>query len=161
MRPVVFGLLLLFFQSCESRQPEPFASMLKSCDQVDIVLYNGGDTLTYNTKDSTGVKIFVQAISGGTKPPAEACAPVGELRYKSKEQPLMTARFATPESSGKQGCNFVTYGAGGVTYQHLLTDRAHNLLKQLHDQTQGQPQNKGIGIPDTGTGAENIDTGTK
>ncbi|MEI6949173.1 hypothetical protein V9K67_18460 [Paraflavisolibacter sp. H34] len=136
IRPGIAVLAALLFQACESSQPEPFASLLKPCDQVDIVLYNGGDTLTFNTKDTTGVEIFVKLIHGGTKSAADGCSPTGELRYLAQGHPLLTAPFAAPEGSGKKDCNFVTYEAGQVKYRHPLTERAHNILKQVYQAPQ-------------------------
>jgi hypothetical protein len=135
---ILLPVLMLLLQSCQSdTQKEPFKTLLKDCDQVDIVYYNGGDSLFFNTRDSAGVKILTHSISGDKI--TQACPPTGELRYKVKDQTVLTAQFSTTKSSNKEKCDVVSYQLNAVPYTDPLPEKAVILLNEVYKQGQ-KPQ---------------------
>lgn len=134
MRTCLFFLTVLFFCRCNSNNPqeEPFASMLKNCDQVNIVFYNSADSLNYHTTDSTGIKILARMVSGKKETVSDTCRPVGKLTYLAKGQPLYEAQFALSSTKGALSCNYITYVFNQQTYKHRLTERAENILRQVN-----------------------------
>ena len=132
-RLYLLSLVFLFFACSDSNpQQEPFASMLKNCDQVNIVFYNSSDSLTYHTTDTTGVKILTRMVTGKKETTSDTCQPVGRLSYLSKGQPIYDAQFALDTTPEKRGCNYITYVFKQDTYRHKLTDRAANILRQVN-----------------------------
>lgn len=126
-------ILSLFLVSCSGdQQKEPFATLFKNCDQVNIVFYNHGDSLHFETKDANGIKIFSQLISGDKSTVKDTCAAVGDLVYLFKGQTFYTAHFALDSTKTSAKCNYVTYNYQNVAYKHRLTDRAENLLRQVY-----------------------------
>ena len=129
------SLLFLFiiFQACNSnQQKEPFASLFKNCDQVNIIFYNNGDSLHFETKDVNGIKILTQLISGKKETIGDTCSAKGDLVYLSKGQPFYTAQFALNTASNAVGCNYASYNYQNTAYKHRLTERAENILKQAY-----------------------------
>lgn len=135
------SLLCLFviLQSCSSsQQKEPFASLFKPCDQVNIVFYNNGDSLRFETKDVNGIKILTQLISGNKETLADTCGAKGDLIYLSKGQSFYTTQFAFYTTKGKTSCNYVMYNYQNTSYKHRLTERAENLLRQAYAAANGK-----------------------
>lgn len=124
-------VLFLFACTSNSSQKEPFASMLKTCDQVNIVFYNSADSLTYHTTDSTGIRILTRLVTGAKETTSDTCQPVGRLAYLAKGQPVYEAQFSLSPSKGA-GCNYISYAFSGATYRHKLTERAENILRQVN-----------------------------
>lgn len=133
MRYLFILVGIIFLQSCSSEtQKEPFASMVKPCDQVNIVLYNGGDSLFFETKDSNGIEILTQLLSGKTESLKDTCSVVGEFRYLTNKNTFYTAPFALDSLKNSATCNYVSYSFGNQQYKHRLTERAENLLRQMY-----------------------------
>ena len=128
-----FFCLLLFLQSCSSdKQKEPFASLFKNCDQVNIVFYNHGDSLHFETKDANGVKIFTHLVSGNKEAVRDTCGANGDLIYLAKGQPFYTVQFALNATNSVAKCNYVQYNYQNTAYKHRLTEDAENILKQAY-----------------------------
>ena len=132
MRLLFFMIPILFIFSCNTgnQQQEPFASLLKNCDQVNIVFYNSQDSLTYHTTDSTGIRILVNLVTGKKETVVDTCQPIGRLHYMVERQPVYEAEFALA-AAGKGGCNYISYTMQQHTYKHRLSERASNLLRQV------------------------------
>jgi hypothetical protein len=126
-------VFVVCFQSCNNtpEQKEPFKTMLADCDEVNINFYNGGDTIKFDTKDSLGVKVLGESVSGNTETIKDACQPAGQLFYRAKGDTLFRAEFAISNVAADQ-CNYITYTHQGKAYKNKLHDKAHQLLTQIY-----------------------------
>ena len=133
MRLIIFLLLIWIIQSCtnETQQSEPFKTMLAKCDAVNINFYNGGDTIKFDTKDSLGVKVLSESISGSAETIKDTCQPAGQLFYRAKGDTLFRAEFAVSNVATDQ-CDYITYTHQGKTYKNKLHHKAHQLLTQIY-----------------------------
>jgi hypothetical protein len=129
MRILFFILLGALLQACSSeQQKEPFKSFLANVNKAKIVLYNGGDSLNFETADPNGLVILKRLINGNNNTAKDTCQPVGEIQYVAQDQQIMQAQFSLAEANG---CNYVRYVHNNQQYQHKLTSRAENILKQV------------------------------
>jgi hypothetical protein len=117
---------LLLLLSCK-QQRNGYNQFLANSDRVDIVVFNGGDTLFYDTKDSTGLRILKNVITGNPNVLKDTCVAQGYLRYRQGETLLFQARFA----AGNDSCNHVSYADDDNSYIHPLSDRANKLLNKI------------------------------
>lgn len=126
-------VIVLFLQSCDNtpQQNEPFKTMLANCDEVNINFYNGGDTIKFDTKDSLGLKVLRESVSGNTETVKDACQPAGQLFYRAKGDTLFRAEFAVSNVASDQ-CDYITYTHQGKAYKNKLHDKAHQLLTQIY-----------------------------
>ncbi len=133
LRLSILLLTLAAAVSCNTTatQKEPFKTMLKGCNQVDIVFYNKGDTINYQTKDSAGIAILANSVLGINESVTNMCAPVGELRFKVHGQDTLTAQFATSHTKEKNKCSYITYALNGNKYLQKLTERADRVLNEI------------------------------
>jgi hypothetical protein len=131
MRPLILPALLLLLQACTNtnQQKEPFKSLLAGCDSIDIVFYDGGDSMHYNTKDSLGLVRLSETITGKSEMVSDTCRLNGELRYFKQAQLVFTSQFA--EDSSIKNCNYVTYRYNGAVYKHRPTERVKKLLSGM------------------------------
>lgn len=106
--------------------------MLEQCNEVNISFYNGGDTLHFHTKDPAGVAILKNLIEENNQSIKNPCPAMGMLTYSANGQPVYTAEFAVSENNKEARCNYVRYLQQPVVYTHQLSDRAHNLLQEIH-----------------------------
>jgi hypothetical protein len=132
MRLIIFLAIILMIQSCTNgtQQSEPFKTMLANCDEVNINFYNGGDTIKFDTKDSLGVKVLSESVSGNTETINDACPPAGQLFYRAKGDTIFRAEFAV--SNAADQCDYITYTHQGKAYKNKLHDKAHQLLTQIY-----------------------------
>ena len=134
MRFLMFITLLVFIQSCnnDNQQKEPFASLLKNCDEVNINFYNGGDSVKFDTEDSLGIRVLSQSVSGNIETVNDTCKPVGQVFYRAKGDTLFRAEFAVVPNSDNKNCDYITYNYQGKSYKNRLHDKAYQLLTQIH-----------------------------
>jgi len=134
MRLVSFIILLAVMQSCnnDSQQKEPFASLLKNCDQVNIKFYNRGDSISFDTEDSLGIKVLSQSVSGNEQTINDTCKPAGQIFYRAKGDTIFRAEFAVPPNTDNKNCDYITYNFQGKSYKNRLHDNAYQLLTQIY-----------------------------
>lgn len=123
MKWIPVAALLLLAGSC--KKGDGYNKFLETCNIVQIVVYNGGDSLHFDTKDTTGVKLLANQVSGNTNTLKDTCAAEGVMRYLKDSTLLLEARFAAAD------CQYLTYTHGGYTYVHRLTERGENLLQTI------------------------------
>ena len=134
----LISFMWFIFSSCQTAdvQKEPFNSLLKNCNAVNVVLYNNGDTVDYETKDTAGIRILVQSVTGANEEIPAVCQPLGEIRYKSNDSTIFNARFSTIDSSKNDNCDFITYDYQSASYKHKLSRKAVMLLSTVRKQSQ-------------------------
>jgi len=134
MRLLIFISLIAVIQSCknDSQQKEPFASLLKNCDEVNIKFYNGGDSVNFDTEDSLGIKVLSESVSGNEATINDTCQPAGEVFYRAKGDTLFRAEFAVLPGSNNKNCDYITYNYQGKVYKNRLHDKAYQLLTQIY-----------------------------
>ena len=134
MRLLIFFSLIAVIQSCknDSQQKEPFASLLKNCDEVNIKFYNGGDSINFDTQDSLGIKVLSESVSGNETTISDSCQPAGEVFYRANGDTLFRAEFAVLPESNNKNCDYITYSYQGKSYKNRLHDKAYQLLTQIY-----------------------------
>ncbi len=134
MRLLIFITVILIIQACnnESRQNEPFISLLKNCDEVNIKFYNGGDSVKFDTQDSLGIEVLSESVSGNTETINDSCKPAGEVFYRANGDTLFRAEFAVLPNTDKKNCDYIAYTYQGKTYKNRLHDKAYQLLTQIY-----------------------------
>ena len=134
MRLLIFISLVVVIQSCknDSQQKEPFASLLKNCDEVNIKFYNGGDSIIFDTQDSLGIKVLSESVSGNEASIKDSCQPAGEVFYRAKGDTLFRAEFAVLPNTNDKNCDYITYSYQGKSYKNRLHDKAYQLLTQIY-----------------------------
>jgi hypothetical protein len=113
-------------------QKEPFKSLLKTCDEVKINFYNGGDTIHFETKDSLGIKYLTQNISGIADTIADTCRSVGDLYYRAKGDTLLRAEFAVMPGTKREQCAYISYSYQNQSYKNKLSEKIHQLFTQMN-----------------------------
>ena len=113
-------------------QKEPFKSLLKTCDEVKINFYNGGDTIHFETKDSLGIKYLTQNISGTAETIADTCKPVGDLYYRAKGDTLLRAEFAVMPATKRDQCAYISYSYQNQSYKNKISEKIYQLLTQMN-----------------------------
>lgn len=131
-----FKLLSVVFFLCScsinDKPKDPIVPSIKGTDRIDIVFYNNGDSLNFQTKDPKGFEILIGQISGKKSDSKNNCNTIGELRYFVKEQLVYTAGFAIDTANKNGGCNFVSYDWQNNKYKHALTERGENMLQKIY-----------------------------
>lgn len=125
-------IILIYACSDESPQKEPFVSLLKNCDEVNIKFYNGGDSIAFDTQDSLGIKVLSESVSGNTKTINDTCKPAGEVFYRAKGDTLFRAEFAVLPNTDKTNCDYISYSYQGQSYKNRLHNKAYQLLTQIY-----------------------------
>ncbi len=152
MRFLKFIILVAFIQACktDSKQQEPFVSLLKNCDEVNIKFYNGGDSVNFDTQDSLGIMVLSQSISGSSATINDTCKPVGEVFYRANGDTLFRAEFAVVPDNTKN-CDYITYNYQGKSYKNRLHDKALQLLTQIYPKaiTDTIPPLDSVPLPDS------------
>jgi hypothetical protein len=113
-------------------QKEPFKSLLKTCDEVKINFYNGGDTIHFETNDSLGIKYLTQNISGTAETIADTCKPVGDLYYRAKGDTLLRAEFAVLPATKRDQCAYISYSYQNQSYKNKISEKIYQLLTQMN-----------------------------
>ena len=134
MRLPFFITLFVMLQSCnnDKQQKEPFASLLKNCDEVNIKFYNGGDSVKFDTQDSLGIKVLSESVSGNTATMNDTCQPAGEVFYRAKGDTLFRAEFAVLPNTDNKDCDYIAYTYQGKSYKNRLHHKAYQLLTQIY-----------------------------
>lgn len=123
----IAALLLL---GCGMERGNGYNKFLDPCNKVQIVVFNGGDSLFFDTQDSTGIEILSAQVSGNPDPYKDTCAAEGYLRYLRDSTVLLEARFAASPNS----CRYIAYQNDGYAFAHRLSERATNLLQKVVQQ---------------------------
>lgn len=121
------AVFLLFFLFSCSRQ-NTYNRFLSACNRVDIVVYNGGDTLHFDTQDSTGIRILADQVTGNNNNIKDTCAAQGRLRFRQDSTVLLEAPFAVTAGNNNQSCNYIAYDYNDASYVQGLSERAKKLL---------------------------------
>lgn len=130
---VLYAVTALLLFACT--QPEnKYNEFLRACNRVDIVVYNGGDTLFFNTQDSTGIAILQSQISGNQNNVKDTCAALGLLRFHQDSTTLLEAPFAVSAGKNDANCNYVAYNHDDASHVQALSDRAKRLLNKVLQQ---------------------------
>ena len=128
-----FALATLLLSCNEGQeQKEPFKSLLKTCDEVKINFYNGGDTIHFETKDSLGIKYLTQNINGTAETIADTCKPVGDLYYRAKGDTLLRAEFAVMPATKRDQCAYISYSYQNQSYKNKISEKIYQLLTQMN-----------------------------
>lgn len=128
MKPFA-AVFLLLASACT--QPNNYNKFLDTTNRVDILVYNGGDTLFFDTQDSTGIDILRSQVNGNTNDVKDTCTAMGLLRFRQDSTVLLEAPFAvTPGKSGGN-CNYITYAHDDDSYVQPLSERAQKLLGRV------------------------------
>lgn len=127
MRRITVVALLL--AACSGSAVNEYNKFLQPCNRVNIVVFNGGDTLHFDTQDSTGIEILTGLISGDNSATLkDTCAAQGRLQYMQDSVQLFSAAFAVTPASNDEGCNYIAYADDDNRYTHVLSARAKKLL---------------------------------
>lgn len=126
MKWIPMAALLLL--GCGMERGSGYNKFLAPANAVQIVVFNGGDTLYFDTKDTTGVQILVDQVTGNSNPYKDTCAAEGYLRYMNDSTLLLQARFSA------KGCRYIAYQNDGYSFAHRLNERAANLLQKVVQQ---------------------------
>jgi hypothetical protein len=147
MRLLLWFIPVTLIYSCNTatEQQEPFKSLLKNCDEVNINFYNGGDSIHFQTEDSLGIRVLTQSVSGNTEAINDSCKTAGEIIYRAKNDTLFRAEFAVVPASDKKTCDYITYNYQGKSYKNRLNDKAYQLLTQMYP----KPSVDTVSSPDT------------
>jgi hypothetical protein len=134
MRLIFCFIIITMACSCNSgtEQQEPFKSLLKNCDEVNINFYNGGDSVHFQTEDSLGIRVLTQSVTGNTETINDTCKTAGEVIYRAKKDTLFKAEFAVLPAADKKSCDYITYNYQGKSYKNRLNDKAYQLLSQMY-----------------------------
>ena len=120
---------------------------LKECDEVVVVLDNRMNTsnTTIKVKDTTGINIFTELITGKNEKIDDSCDPIGDLMYKKEGRIVFIAEFSIPVEALNTNCLYVRYNLQLDTFRHKFTYRAGQLLTGLKYQKipEGEPYNQG------------------
>ena len=128
-----FALATLLLSCNEGQeQKEPFKSLLKTCDEVKINFYNGGDTIHFETKDSLGIKYLTKNIRGTAETIADTCKPVGDLYYRAKGDTLLRAEFAVMPATKRDQCAYISYSYQNQSYKNKISEKIYQLLTQMN-----------------------------
>lgn len=120
---LVFSMLFIF--ACKGQNT--YNHFLLPCNRVDIVVYNGGDTLFFDTQDSTGIRILTDQVTGNDQHINDTCAAQGRLRFRQDSTILLEAPFAV-SAQNNAACNYITYNHDDMGHVQGLSDRAKKLL---------------------------------
>lgn len=132
-RLLIFIGLTAVIPSCDDRQQkEPFASLLKNCDEVNIKFYNGGDSVNFDTQDSLGIKVLSESVTGNETTINDSCQPAGEVFYRANGDTLFRAEFAVLPDSNENTCDYISYSYQGKSYKNRLHSKAYQLLTQIY-----------------------------
>lgn len=128
----IAALFLFFFFSCAKQNT--YNRFLAPCNRVDIIVYNGGDTLFFDTQDSTGIQLLADQIDGSQNNITDTCAAQGVLRFRQDSTILLQAPFAVSAQKSETSCNYITYAYNDGSYVQGLSDRAKKLLGTVMQQ---------------------------
>lgn len=128
MKPFA-ALCLLALASCA--QPNNYNRFLAASNRVDIIVFNGGDTLYFDTQDSTGIDILRSQVTGNTHDLKDTCSAQGFLRFRQDSTLLLEANFAVTPGKSDNNCNYIAYQHDDDTYVQPLSDRAKKLLGKV------------------------------
>lgn len=131
-------VLLLLATACSNPQ-QHYNRFLKACNRVDIIVFNGGDTLFFDTADSTGIDILRRGISGQSQGMADTCAAQGYLRFRQDSTLLLQALFAVTPGTSDARCNYVAYSHEEASHVEGLGERARKLLGTVMQQAAKTP----------------------
>ena len=123
--------LLLFIFACKSQNT--YNQFLQPCNRVDIVVYNGGDTLFFDTQDSTGIRILTDQVAGIDQNIKDTCTAQGRLRFRQDSTILLEAPFAV-SAQNNPSCNYIAYNHDDLGHVQGLSDRAKKLLGTVMQQ---------------------------
>jgi len=128
-------LVAFILQSCSGQksQIEELQSMLKECDEVVVVLDNrvNNSNTSIKVKDTAGINIFTELITGKKEKVDDNCDPIGDLLYKKEGKIFFTAEFSVPIEALNNNCLYVRYNLYPDTFRHRFTYRAGQLLTGL------------------------------
>lgn len=127
----IFFLAAVLLLACNGQNT--YNEFLRPCNRVDIVVYNGGDTLYFDTEDSTGVSILTNQISG-TGAVKDTCAAQGLLRFRQDSTVLLEAPFAVSAGNNNAACNYIAYTHDDASHVQGLSARARKLLHTVVQQ---------------------------
>ena len=147
MRLLLLFIPAILIYSCNNanEQKEPFKSLLKNCNEVNINFYNGGDSIHFQTEDSLGIRVLTQSVSGNAETINDTCRTAGEVIYRANNDTLFRAEFAVLPASDKKTCDYITYNYQGKSYKNRLNDKAYQLLTQMYP----KPTADTVSSPDT------------
>lgn len=128
MKPIAAACLLL---ASACTQPNNYNKFLDTTNRVDILVYNGGDTLYFDTQDSTGIALLRSQVNGNTNDVKDTCSALGLLRFRQDSTILLEAPFAVTPGKKEHNCNYITYAYDGDSYVQPLSERAQNLLGRV------------------------------
>lgn len=128
--------LLLLAIACTNQSRNGYNRFLQSCTRVDIIVYNGGDTLFFDTQDSTGIRILTNQITGNVNNVNDTCPAQGYLRFRQDSITLLQAPFAVTTGNNEAACNYVAYTRDNDSYVQGLSDRAKKLLGTVMQQAE-------------------------
>ena len=126
-------LIIVLIQSCKSKQDKigSFKSLLQNCDLVDIIYYNGTDTLIYHASDTSEIQVLTKLISVTNETIGDSCKPSGQLQYKKAGQTIIIAEFSTSNSNDSVSCDYITYSLRHDNYKHRLTYNAGMFIDEV------------------------------
>jgi hypothetical protein len=129
---VTIFLISLICQSCfQSNNSNKHISILRDCDQVKLLYYNQGDTLSYSANDTSEISILTELISGRQDVIGDSCKPAGQVIYKSHGKTIFSTEFSTTDTNEEFDCNYVVYNLGDKIYKHKLNYRAGMLIDEI------------------------------
>lgn len=123
-------LSLIVLTACNNSQ-DGYNQFLKDCDRVDIVVYNGGDTLFFDTRDSTGIHLLAAQVSGRQNNLSDTCPAQGMLRFRQDSTVLQEGTFAVTAGKGAGNCDYLAYARDGESYVQPLSERGKKLLQTV------------------------------
>lgn len=133
MKWIAAPLLLLAF-ACTNQTRNGYNRFLQSCNRVDILVFNGGDTLFFDTQDSTGIRILASQITGNLNNVKDTCPAQGLLRFRQDSVMLLEAVFAVTPGKAEVACNYAAYTYDDASHVQGLSDRAKKLLGTVMQQ---------------------------
>lgn len=130
MKTILPGLFFLTFFSCGSvnngsKDKKYFTDLLKSVDQLKLVFFNKGDTLSQIITDLQQIAAYKEVINGKVDfKHTLKCDSTGKIEFFSKGKLLLDAWFSTRATGSKFDKDCLTYTVKPNVFSTLFTYRS-------------------------------------
>ena len=141
---------LFLLQSCGTKQKQNNSSksLVRQCDELDIVYYTK-DTFVYKTIDTATINFFKELVTLDNEKLSDTCEPTGQLIYKNKGQNIFIADVSTKNIKDSISCEYVTYNIDNKKYRHRLTYRHGMSIDGIYWRKVDPTGNPSVGLDTT------------
>jgi hypothetical protein len=130
MKKILPGLFFLVCISCShsnygEKNQQYFADLLKDVDQLKLIFFNKGDTLSQVITNPQQIEAYKELINGKVDTKLKLkCDSTGKIEYYSKGKLLLDAFFSTPMTGSRFDKACITYTLKPDVYSTQFSYRA-------------------------------------